>query len=181
MDITQAKKEVSDVYKSLNPIVKDVVGKHAKEIDNIIAKIKKDLTTLTNKELQDYMLQLSIETYYYNFKESLLDAVVDRFKKSSLLEDKYREIANLDIMINYIVNLIEQEKEYKKGVKKGYPTYVRATDGFHILGYYTRQLAADVKKDEYYQSFLEKCNATMFKDWNKQVNIYYNIENFNIY
>lgn len=118
---------------------------------------------------------------HYDFKESLLDAVVNRFKKSSLLEDKYRDIANLDIMLNHLVNLIEQEKEYKKGVKKGYPTYVRATDGFHILGYYTRQLAADVKKDEYYQSFLEKCNTTMFKDWNKQVNIYDNIENFNIY
>lgn len=118
---------------------------------------------------------------HYDFKESLLDVAVDRFKKSSLLEDEYRDIANLDIMLNHLVNLIEQEKEYKKGVKKGYPTYVRATDGFHILGYYTRQLAAEVKKDEYYQSFLEKCNTTMFKDWNKQVNIYDNIENFNIY
>ena len=62
-DITAAKKEVSEVYRSLSPIVKDIVGKHSKELDNIINKIKKNMTTLTNKELQDYMMQLSIETY----------------------------------------------------------------------------------------------------------------------
>ena len=60
-----AKKEVSEVYKSLSPIVKDIVGKHSKELDNIINKIKKNMTTLTNKELQDYMMQLSIETYEF--------------------------------------------------------------------------------------------------------------------
>lgn len=64
-DITAAKKEVSEVYKSLSPIVKDIVGKHSKELDNIINKIKKNMTTLTNKELQDYMMQLSIETYEF--------------------------------------------------------------------------------------------------------------------
>ena len=65
MDITDAKKEAQEIYKSLRPIIKETVGKHSKEIDSIIAKIKKNLTTLTNKELQDYMLQLSIETYYF--------------------------------------------------------------------------------------------------------------------
>lgn len=65
VSIDAARREVQDTYKSLKPIVKEVVDKHSKEIDAIIAKIKKNLTVLTNKELQDYMLQLSIEAYYF--------------------------------------------------------------------------------------------------------------------
>jgi hypothetical protein len=65
IDISTARKEVQETYKSLKPIVTEVVDKHAKEINNIIAKVKKNLTTLTNKELQDYMLQLSIEAYFF--------------------------------------------------------------------------------------------------------------------
>jgi len=65
VNINNAKAEVSETYKSLQPIVKEIVGKHAKEIDAIIDKIRKNLTNLSNKELQDYMLQLSIETYYF--------------------------------------------------------------------------------------------------------------------
>ena len=62
--VNTAKKEVSDIYKQLKPIVKETVNKNTKEVDAIIDKIKKNFTTLTNKELQDYMLQLSIESYY---------------------------------------------------------------------------------------------------------------------
>ena len=61
-----AKKEVSEVYNSLKPIVKETMDRNTKEIDSIIAKIKQNLTTLTNKELQDFMLQLSIELYYFS-------------------------------------------------------------------------------------------------------------------
>lgn len=65
IEINEAKKQVSETYNLLKPIVKETVAKNSKEIDLIIDKIKKNLTTLTNKELQDYMLQLSIETYYF--------------------------------------------------------------------------------------------------------------------
>lgn len=65
MEINEAKKQVSETYSLLKPIVKETVAKNSKEIDLIISKIKKNLTTLTNKELQDYMLQLSIEAYYF--------------------------------------------------------------------------------------------------------------------
>lgn len=65
MDINAAKKQVKETYDLLRPIVKETVAKNTKEIDSLISKIKTNLTTLTNKELQDYMLQLSIETYYF--------------------------------------------------------------------------------------------------------------------
>jgi len=65
MEIKEAKRQVSETYELVKPIVKETVAKNTKDLDNIIDKIKKNLTTLTNKELQDYMLQLSIETYYF--------------------------------------------------------------------------------------------------------------------
>lgn len=69
--VNSAKKEVSEIYNSLKPIVKETVDRNTKEIDAIIDKIKKNLTTLTNKELQDYMLQLSIELYYFSERKDM--------------------------------------------------------------------------------------------------------------
>ena len=69
--VNKAKKEVSEIYASLKPIIKETVDKNTKEIDSIIDKIKKNLTTLTNKELQDYMLQLSIELYYFSERKDM--------------------------------------------------------------------------------------------------------------
>lgn len=66
IDIETAKKDVSEMYKSLQPTIKAIVDKHSKEIDNIILKIKKNFDTLTNKEIHDFMLQLGIETYYFS-------------------------------------------------------------------------------------------------------------------
>lgn len=66
MDIKQANKELTETYNQLKPIVESVVSKQSKEIDTIISKIKKNISDLTNKELQDFMLQLSIETYYFS-------------------------------------------------------------------------------------------------------------------
>lgn len=65
MNIDKANKETIEFYKNLKPIVDEVVSKNARPIDELVKKIKKNLTTLTNKEIQDYMLQLSIETYYF--------------------------------------------------------------------------------------------------------------------
>lgn len=65
MDIKEANKQLTEVYKELQPIVDSVVDKQSKEIDKIIERIKRNIDTLTNKELQDLMLQLSIEAYYF--------------------------------------------------------------------------------------------------------------------
>ncbi len=65
MDIKEAHNQLTTVYKELKPIVDSVVNKQSKEIDKIIDRIKRNLDTLTNKELQDLMLQLSIEAYYF--------------------------------------------------------------------------------------------------------------------
>lgn len=69
--VNESKHEVKEIFNSLKPIVKETVDRNTKEIDTIIDKIKKNLTTLTNKELQDYMLQLSIELYYFSERKDM--------------------------------------------------------------------------------------------------------------
>lgn len=66
MNIEDARKEATRMYKDLQPIIKSVVDKHSKELDSIIKQINKNIDTLTNKELQTYMLQLSVESYYFS-------------------------------------------------------------------------------------------------------------------
>ena len=64
--VDKAKIDVKNIYGDLSPIVKDTVAKHSKEMDAIIYKIKsktKNGSSLTSKEIKDYMMQLSIETY----------------------------------------------------------------------------------------------------------------------
>ena len=89
VDIKDAKKNVVESYKMLQPIVDEVVKKHSKEIDKIIDKIHKNLSTLTNKELQDLMLQLSAECYFFsNYKDMsiLKQELALSFVKSSQAE-----------------------------------------------------------------------------------------------
>lgn len=64
MQIDAAKKQVSDLYKSLAPIIDAVVAKHAKEIDNIVKSVK-NANSLDNEDLRKYIMQLSIENYYF--------------------------------------------------------------------------------------------------------------------
>lgn len=63
INIDKARKEVIDMGKQLQPMVDDVVNKYTKDVDAVFNDIKKNLTTLTNKEIRDYMIRLSAECY----------------------------------------------------------------------------------------------------------------------
>lgn len=63
-DFDGANKDVTTLYKQISPMVEEIISKHSKDVDVIITKIKSNLTNLTNKELQNYILELSVEAYY---------------------------------------------------------------------------------------------------------------------
>lgn len=91
-DYSSAKKDASEMYKNLKPVIDDVVKKHSKEIDEIIAKIKKDLSLLTNTEIRNYILQLSIENY--SFAESKDKSMLMRECALALLKENQAESFN---------------------------------------------------------------------------------------
>ena len=72
MNINNAIKDVSDVYKNLKEIVDGVVKKHSNGIDMIFAEIKKysdKLELLPNKEIIGWMLRLQIAEYEFSAKK----------------------------------------------------------------------------------------------------------------
>lgn len=68
MDIDQAKKDVNELFKDLAPMVDEIVSKYSVELDKIIKKLSK-AETLTNEELRNNMLALSIESYLFGMSK----------------------------------------------------------------------------------------------------------------
>lgn len=115
----------------------------------------------------------------YDFDETVLDEEVKKYAASDYVEDKYRSIINLDILLANLLALIDDEKGYKKGVKKGYSKYVLADDGFHVFGFYTNE--EDPKKGSFYTEFIKNCRKTFFKDWEPDgIKVYTSLDDFKL-
>ncbi len=112
----------------------------------------------------------------YDFDEKILDAEVAKYRNSSFVEEKYKDGANLDCLLGDLLKLADSEKEYKRGKRKGYTTYVEATDGWHVCGYYT--CAKDVFSDPYHEGFVKECKAEFFKNMPMTVKVYNDIKDF---
>ena len=100
----------------------------------------------------------------YDFDERVLEDAVKSYAKSDRVEDKYKDIFNLDCLMQDILNLAQDEKDYKKCVKKGYKTYVRASDGFHVSGYYCMETPEQIAKTDYHKKFLQNIKETFFQN-----------------
>ena len=89
MEYKEAKKEVKQIYKDLSPIVKETVRKNSKEVDAIMENIRKNLDTMTNQEIQQNMLKLSVECYYLSERKenaNLMQDIAIALNKSSYAE-----------------------------------------------------------------------------------------------
>lgn len=57
----------------------------------------------------------------FDFDENLLSDVVNKYRDSGKVPEKYKEIFSLELLIYEVTKLICLEKDYKKCVKAGYP------------------------------------------------------------
>lgn len=64
MDIENAKGEVNELFNNISPLVTEIVSKHSVKLDNIIKKVS-DTKSLTNEELREVIIQLSVESYNF--------------------------------------------------------------------------------------------------------------------
>ena len=67
-DIEQAKKDVNDLFKNLSPLIIEIVDKYSKELDRIFNKLT-NAKALSNEELREYMLALSVESYLFGMSK----------------------------------------------------------------------------------------------------------------
>ncbi len=114
----------------------------------------------------------------YDFDEKILKDEVEKYRNSGYVEAKYKDITNLDCLLYDLLGMIGTEKSYKKGLKKGYTTYVEATDGYHVRGYWTCE--RDISRSTYHKKFLEDCRKDFFKKEEIKVKVYTSIEDFEI-
>ena len=67
---------------------------------------------------------------FSEFDKHLLDEAVEKYRKSSLVEDRYRDIIDMNCLIKKVIGLKEDEKDYKKGLKEHYDAFVVQEHGF---------------------------------------------------
>lgn len=115
----------------------------------------------------------------YHFDESVLDAEVKKYAASDRVEPKYKDLTDLGIVLCDLLSLMDQEKAYKKCVKAGYKTYVEASDGFHVNGYYCMIPSRKaIENGAYHKKFIENCKEKFFKDWDGTCNIFTSLDDF---
>ena len=92
----------------------------------------------------------------YRFDERILNAEVEKYKESDLVEDKYRNFVSLNGLLNELLRLISDEKSYKQGVKKGYNALVLLDRGYRCEGYYTNGSKDQIEKSKDYLDLKSK-------------------------
>ena len=81
------RKMTDELYKYIVQMADDIVNKASKPIDDIIIKLKRGFEDLSTKQLNDFMIQLSIEAYYFGSKKDhaiLKQVCADTIYKESL-------------------------------------------------------------------------------------------------
>lgn len=116
----------------------------------------------------------------YHFDESVLNDAVKSYVASDYVPAKYKVIADLDCLLGDLINIKETEKRAKKGFKDGYKTYVEATDGYHIRGYYTKLPKKFVPNSDYHKKFIGTCEKDFFKNEKVEVAMYEGLGDFEI-
>lgn len=116
----------------------------------------------------------------FDFDESVLNEEVEKYKKSDRVEEKYRKFTDISSLLADLAEIMEREKVYKKGAKKGYKSYVMTSDGYHICGYYTNTPVERIESESFHKDFMKTCKDKFFKDWKEEVTIYSDLKDFDI-
>ncbi len=116
----------------------------------------------------------------YEFDARQLNDEVAKYRESGRVEEMYKEYTDLGCILEDLVNLMETEKTYKKGVKAGYPTYVEANDGYHVWGIYYKPSGNDPLNEPKIQGFLAECRARALKDKTVEIAAYNDPKDFDI-
>ena len=87
----------------------------------------------------------------YDFDESLLDEAVEKFRASDIVEPKYKDIVDADILISKLIGLVEDEKGFKHGLKEGHKTFIVQEHGFRESTWLDSTDKEEIKKSaDYY-------------------------------
>jgi hypothetical protein len=113
----------------------------------------------------------------FEFDESVLDDAVNAYKKALDKEDWF----NAEGLLGDLLALVDDERYYKKGVKSGYPTFVRFSNGIQVSGYYTKSTDVDkIKASNSYAAYLAKVEKNFVKGLPLDTAIYVSPSDFDV-
>lgn len=118
----------------------------------------------------------------YRFDVKLLDEAVKLHKESPFVEDKYKDlVTNPDFLMHDIIRLSLAEKDYKKGVKQGYDTFVCFTYGGYSCGCYVNADGRSnerIEKDLKTTAFYKKLEPQFLKKGAITTTVYRSLDDF---
>ena len=82
----------------------------------------------------------------FHFNEAVLEEEVQKYVNSDYVPVEYKGFFNLECLLGDLINLMSDEKTYKKAVKKGYNTYVCCDLGYQTTGYFTCTVSKEAAK-----------------------------------
>ncbi len=138
------------------------------------ARIAQGVVYKNNKKLGDWSQDSWGGCDRYDFDVNVLAQEVESFVKSDYVLDKYKEYADLDTLMYTLLFLMENEKTYKKGLKKGFKSFIVADSGIETTGYlYASDDRTVITKDLFYKKFEEDHP-------NARISIYCEPEDFDV-
>ena len=117
----------------------------------------------------------------FDFNTKVLDEEVEKYKKSGRVSSEFAEIIGLESVLADLVNLMEEEKEFKKESKECAIGYLAANDRYHFAHMTTSETNKEkIKKSEDYREFKQYCKKNFINRWNGDIQIYTSLDDFNI-
>ena len=113
------------------------------------------------------------------FDENILNEEVKKYVSSNRVKDEYRSVSSIENLLFDLVNVMEDEKSYKKFLKKGYPTTIVCTDGYHVFCGACKSVS-DEGILKTFETDIADFKAKCYKNKDVKITIYRDLKDFDI-
>ena len=122
---------------------------------------------------------------HFHFRTTELDRRAADYRHGFPKEHKLRNFINAETLLASLVDLMEDEKHYKRELKEGFTAMITITDGYHVRWYSIKPTCAeDLSKEDIIERYGEGVNeviGALYENAKQaQVRIYTSLEDFDL-
>ncbi len=107
----------------------------------------------------------------FDFDDCILTEAVEKFRASDLVDPVFKQIVDTDILISKVIRLTEDERNFRKGLKKGFSSYIAQENGYR-KGFWAT--STDKKQIAGFKNYKDLTAQA------QKVNIYTSLEDFKV-
>lgn len=117
---------------------------------------------------------------YFGFEDVIIQKA-KLFKEGCPSDAKYYDfLDNPDIFMSHLLELVEDEKRYKKYLKQGYTTVLIISDGYHCSMIAFREKMTLSEIESKYSDTVKKMRGKMFKNVKPEEKVYTSLDDFSV-